>query len=164
MSNNQPGICPWRRGWTVFKQMVAEPLEGPPPDEWEGWGGQFQYMPGLETLQIGFEAVAMKKKKLERVVRGAEHWKFPPKDDRVLAWTGDVKESTWVGEVCLREDNGDRALELMSVHGDGVDIKPLMCTYVVMTMKWRVAEREQADREWDEREGSVAKTTLSPAP
>jgi hypothetical protein len=145
MSNDQLGICPWRRGRTDWKQMEAEPLGGPPQGEWEGWGGQFRYVRGLETLEIEFETVETKKRQLERVVRRAKYWRFPLDDDRVLAWTGNVKESTWVGAVSLKEDNGDRAVRLRSVQGDGVDIKPLMCTYVVMAMTWRVTARSQVD-------------------
>jgi len=145
MSNDQLGICPWRRGRTDWKQMEAEPLAGPPQDDWEGWGGQFRYVRGLEALEIEFETVATKKKQLQRVIRRAKYWRFPLSGDRVLAWTGDVKESTWVGAVTLKEDNGDRAIRLKSVQVDGADIKPLMCAYVVMAMKWRVTEQKQAD-------------------
>jgi hypothetical protein len=145
VSNDQLGICPWRRGRTDWKQMEAEPLAGPLQDNWEGWGGQFRYVRGLETLEIEFETVATKKKQLERVIRRAKYWRFPLGGDRVLAWTGDVNESTWVGAVTLKEDNGDRAVRLKSVQGDGGDVKPLMCAYVVMAMKWRVTEQTEAE-------------------
>lgn len=142
MSNDQLGICPWRAGRTDWKQMEAEPLEGP-QGEWHGWGDQFQHVQGLDTLEIEFETISTKKKQLERVVGRAKQWKFPLKDDKVLAWTGEVKESAWEGLRSLEDDNGDRAVQLRSVREGCVDIKPLTCTNVVMTMRWRKAQREQ---------------------
>lgn len=143
MSNDQLGICPWRHGRTDWRQMEAEPLEGPPQGRWDGWGAQFQYVTRLEMLQIEFETVLAKKRQLERVVERAKHWRFPLKNDKVLAWTGDVKQSTWEGSVTLKEDYGDRPVQLRSVRDDAVDAKPKTCTYVVMVMRWRVTRREQ---------------------
>ncbi len=38
MSNDQLGICPWRSGRTDWKQMEAEPWEGPArAQDWSGW-------------------------------------------------------------------------------------------------------------------------------
>jgi hypothetical protein len=146
MSNDQLGICPWRRGRTNWKQMEAEPLEGP-EGEWNGWGGQFKYVRGLEVLEIEFETVSTKKRQLERVVGRAKHWKFPLHDDKVLAWTGDLKESTWEGSANLKEDNGDRAVRLRSVYEEVKDAELPTRNYVVMTMKWRIAQRVAAEGE-----------------
>lgn len=144
MSNDQIGICPWRRGRTDWKQMEAESFEGPEGD-WNGWGGQFQYVRGLDTLKIEFETVATKKRQLDRVVGRAKHWKFPLEDDRVLAWTREMKESTWEGMAILKEESWGRKVLLRSLRGDPVDEKPTTCTYVVITMTWRAARREETD-------------------
>jgi hypothetical protein len=160
MSNDQLGICPWRRGRTDWKQMEGEPLEGP-KGEWEGWGGQFQYVRELETLEIEFESVATKKAQLERVVERAKHWKFPLKDGKVLIWAGGVKEWTWEGSLKLQEDNGDRAVQLKSIRSQPVDAKPATCTCVVMMMRWRVSKREEADRETNEPGGLASGKVLN---
>ena len=167
MSNDQLGICPWRSGRTDWKQMEAEPLHGPARGEdWKGWGGQLQHVPGLEMLEIEFEAVERKKRQLERVVERAKHWRFPLQEDRILAWTGELVESTWEGCVSLTEDYGDRAVRLRSVQQQEgtADLKPLTCPYVVMTMRWRVARREREwadpDRDLKDIEGWMSKATL----
>jgi hypothetical protein len=144
-SNDQLGICPWRGGRTNCKQMEDEALEGPEGD-WEGWGGQFRYVRGLEGLEIEFEAVEAKRLQLERVVGRAKHWKFPLEDDKVLVWTDQVKESSWEGAASLKEDNGDRAVQLRSVREESTeDAKLQTCTYVVMRLKWRIADREKGE-------------------
>jgi hypothetical protein len=146
-SNDQLGICPWRLGRTDWKQMEAEPLEGPPETGvWLGWGSQFAYVRGLETLEMEFEAVAAKKAQLERVVARAKHWRFPLRGGRVLAWTGEVKVATWEGALLLKEDGGVRPVRLRSIRPHRGQVEPpLKCTYMVMTMRWRVAKREHAD-------------------
>lgn len=145
-SNDQLGICPWRTGRTNWKQMEQEALEGPEID-WEGWGGQFRYVKGLEVLEIEFEAVDAKKPQLDRVVGRAKHWRFPTEDDKVLIWTGQISEWSWEGAAILKEDNGDRGVQLRSVREDTRDEKRQMCTYVVMRLKWRLAERDKAERD-----------------
>ncbi len=162
MSNDQLAICPWRRGRTDWKQMEAEPLGGP-NGKWQGWGGQFHFVRGLEMLEIEFETVLTKKRQLERVVERAKHWKFPLQNDRVLAWTGVVKGSMWEGALKLEEDYGDRLVRLRSVHEDTEPVVPPKCSYVVMTMIWRVAQREKADCEGDEMGRSASRPVLSPS-
>lgn len=145
MSSDQLGICPWRHGRTDWRQMEEEPWEGPLDGKWRGWGDQFRHVCGLEVLEMEFEAVEAKRSQLERVVERAKHWRFPLDDhDRILAWTGVVKESTWLGAVDLKEDHGDRPVRLRSVHAAEADAPIRTCPYLVMTMNWRVARRKKA--------------------
>jgi hypothetical protein len=144
-SNDQLGICPWRPIRTNAREMEAEPLDGPGEDRvWNGWGNQFRYVKGLEVLEIEFETVETKRAQLERVVERAKHWRFPLNGDKVLTWTGGTEEWEWEGVADLREDNGDRAVQLRSVNRNEEDVLPATRTLVVIQMTWKIAQREQA--------------------
>ena len=120
-SNDRLGICPWREFRTSCQQMLCEPLE--PSVSYikqqmtrpsligdqaivPTWGGQICQMQGLKAVEMEFEIGEEKRSQLQVVVERAKHWKFPLfKEDIVLEWTGELKESSWEGPFYLKDDD-----------------------------------------------------------
>lgn len=143
-SNDQLGICPWKSAQTSWTEMEAEPLEGPENEsQWNNsWGGQFRYIRGLEVLEIEMETIEAKRSQLERVVERAKHWKFPLEGDWVLAWTGQIQESTWQRSARLKDDPGEERAELTPVTGRAAWAVPTY-NYLVIKMTWRKAPKTE---------------------
>ncbi|EXJ91837.1 hypothetical protein A1O3_00387 [Capronia epimyces CBS 606.96] len=137
-SNDRLGICPWRVARTSCQQMLAEP---PRPSvsyikermSPQTWGGQICQVPGLQMLEMEFETDEVKRAQLELVVQRAKSWVFPLCNQNVvLAWTGQLKESSWEG---LRELKDDYQVLREQPVGDNLPRRK----YYVVSMLWRAS-------------------------
>ena len=108
--NEEPlGICPWLPGRVEADDMEREkdmiPSLPRDLDRYVGWGRQFEFVNGLEELEIEFETLrVLKEVEMDSIVSFAKQWKFPLMRDGFLEWdeASGLKESTWTGSKLLR--------------------------------------------------------------
>lgn len=103
------GICPWLPGRAEAEDMERErdtvPSLPQDLDRYVGWGRQFEFVHGLEELEIEFETLkVLKEDEMDPIVAFAKQWQFPLMKGGVLEWdeASGIRESTWTGSKLLR--------------------------------------------------------------
>ena len=103
------GICPWIGGRVEADQMIRETETVPSLpqdlDRYLGWGRQFEFVHGLEELEIEFETLSsLKELEMDPIVKFAKRWQFPLMRKGVLEWdeASGIREYTWTGSKLLR--------------------------------------------------------------
>jgi hypothetical protein len=103
------GICPWLEGRVEADEMEREkdlvPSLPRDLDRYLGWGRQFEFVHGLEELEIEFETLStLKETELDPIIAFAKRWQFPLMGNGVLEWDKGfgLREYTWTGSKLLR--------------------------------------------------------------
>jgi hypothetical protein len=124
--DNEPlGICPWLPGRVDADDMEREKDTVPSlprdVDRYVGWGRQFEFVHGLEELEIEFETLRVfKEVEMDPIVTFAKQWQFPLMREGVLEWdeASGVRQSTWTGSKLLR---GELDESMFDFHEDNLD-------------------------------------------
>ena len=103
------GICPWIGGRVEADEMIRETETVPSLpqdlDRYLGWGRQFEFVHGLEELEIEFETLkSLKELEMDPIVKFAKRWQFPLMRKGVLEWdeASGIREYTWTGSKLLK--------------------------------------------------------------
>lgn len=103
------GICPWLEGRVEADDMEREKDMAPSLprdlDRYLGWGRQFEFVYGLEELEIEFETLGtLKEVELDPIIAFAKRWQFPLMGNGALEWDkgSGLREYTWTGSKLLR--------------------------------------------------------------
>jgi hypothetical protein len=124
--DNEPlGICPWLPGRVSADDMEREkdmvPSLPRDIDRYVGWGRQFEFVRGLEELEIEFETLTVfKEVEMDPIVTFAKQWQFPLMREGVLEWdeASRVRQSTWTGSKLLR---GELDESMFGFYEDNLD-------------------------------------------
>jgi hypothetical protein len=110
------GICPWLEGY-VEEEVVEREKDRVPSllrdlDRYLGWGRQFEFVCGLEELEIEFETPSpLKEVILDSIITFAKKWEFPLMGNGVLEWDkgSGLRDYTWAGSKVF-EDESDESM------------------------------------------------------
>jgi hypothetical protein len=121
------GICPWLDGRVDADGMEREkhmvPSLPQDLDRYLGWGRQFEFVHGLEELEIEFETLRIFKDiAMDPIVAFAKQWEFPLIRRGVLVWdeASGIRESTWTGSKLLRGEFNESVSEFYEDDPDNV--------------------------------------------
>ena len=138
-SSDRLGICPWLPDRVSHQAMLSQQLE-PTIQQLKAtmikgtWGWQIGQIVGLEVLEIEFETDIVKKDQMKCVLERAKHWKFLLHDsDAVLESNGEIRESEWVGQAHLKQDNTPALRQVIPEAEAAVPMR----TFHVAQMKWK---------------------------
>lgn len=113
------GICPWLEGRVEADDMEREkdmvPSLPRDLDRYLGWGRQFEFVCGLEELEIEFETLSiLKEVELDPIITFAKRWEFPLMGNGVLGWDkgSGLREYTWTGSKLLRGELDEPIFDL----------------------------------------------------